>query len=85
MNSLLQEALMNTKHVSQAAIIRRKDGLVKAKSPNFQLGPNELAKVVNIFDNPTSVREDGGAVLVMDTPYKAVRCDQLSIYAKNVG
>ena len=38
MNSLLQEALLNTEHVRYAAIIRRKDGLVKAKSPGFSVG-----------------------------------------------
>ena len=35
MNALLQEALMGTKHVSHAAIIKQKDGALIAKSYNF--------------------------------------------------
>jgi hypothetical protein len=35
MNSLIQEALLATKHVHHAGIIRRKDGSIRAKSANF--------------------------------------------------
>jgi hypothetical protein len=37
MNALLQEALVGTQHIQHAAIIRRKDGAIKAKSANFNV------------------------------------------------
>ena len=37
MNILLTEALLDTKQISNAAIIRIKDGNVRAKSPNFSV------------------------------------------------
>jgi hypothetical protein len=35
MNALLQEGLIATKHIQHAAIIKRKDGIIKAKSNAF--------------------------------------------------
>jgi hypothetical protein len=35
MNILLNEALLGSKHISHAAILRKKDGCIKARSPNF--------------------------------------------------
>jgi hypothetical protein len=37
MNAILQEALVGTQHVQHAAIIRRKDGAIKAKSTSFNV------------------------------------------------
>eukprot|EP00842_Homolaphlyctis_polyrhiza_P003363 jgi/Hompol1/4027/HPOL_006946-RA len=83
MNSLLQEALMGTRHISHAAIIRQKDGIVKAKSPNFILSPNDLVKIETAFEHPRDVRSSESGITFLDTPYRAVRADSLSVYAKN--
>jgi hypothetical protein len=37
MNALLQEGLIATKHIQHAAIIKRKDGIIKAKSTSFSV------------------------------------------------
>ncbi|KAH6573816.1 hypothetical protein BASA50_002512 [Batrachochytrium salamandrivorans] len=83
MNSLLQEALMGTHHISHAAIVRRKDGTIKAKSPNFILGLNDLPKIEAAFEQSRDVRNVDNGITFLDTPYRAVRADNLSIYAKN--
>lgn len=43
MNSLLHEALLATKNVQNAAIVRRKDWHIKAKSPQFNVNINRDA------------------------------------------
>jgi hypothetical protein len=37
MNAIINEALISTKHIQYAAIIKRKDGVIKAKTPGFVL------------------------------------------------
>lgn len=37
MNAILQEALMGTAHIQHAAIIRRKDAVIRAKSTLFNV------------------------------------------------
>ncbi|KAK5666622.1 hypothetical protein BDV3_006089 [Batrachochytrium dendrobatidis] len=83
MNSLLQEALMGTRHISHAGIIRQKDGVIKAKSPNFLLVPTDLAKIEAAFEHPRDARSGDSSISFLDIPYRAVRADSLSIYAKN--
>ncbi|KAI8907852.1 profilin-4-like protein [Gorgonomyces haynaldii] len=83
MNSLLQEALIQTKHISQAAIIRQKDGSIKAKSANFQFSQEELDKITNAFVSPRDLRTGDNGIVFMENFYKPVRADKFSIYAKN--
>jgi profilin len=83
MNALLQEGLLATKHIQHAAIIRRKDGIVKAKSNSFTVSPNEILVIENAFDNPNDVRGKDAILPFMNTAYKAVRADQYSIYGKH--
>ncbi|KAJ3300692.1 Profilin-4 [Borealophlyctis nickersoniae] len=83
MNALLQEALMATKHVNHAAIIRRKDGAIKAKSPQFTLNAADWQRIQFAFENPREVRMAETGISLMETPYRAVRADSLSVYAKN--
>ncbi|KAL2919900.1 Profilin-4 [Polyrhizophydium stewartii] len=83
MNSLLQEALMGTRHISHAAIVRQKDGAIKAKSPNFALSPTDLQKIEAAFEHPRDVRSADNGIVFLDTPYRAVRADSMSVYAKN--
>ncbi|KAI8925877.1 profilin [Entophlyctis helioformis] len=74
---------MGTRHISHAAIIRQKDGVIKAKSPNFVLGPNDLTKIESAFEHPREVRSSDNGITFLEVPYRAVRADSLSIYAKN--
>ncbi|KAI8837127.1 Profilin-4 [Chytriomyces hyalinus] len=83
MNQLLQEALLSTHHVQHAAIIKRKDGSVKAKSPLFELSPADYSKILMAFENPREVRTGEASISLMDVAYRAVRADNLSLYAKN--
>ncbi|KAJ3289575.1 Profilin-4 [Rhizoclosmatium sp. JEL0117] len=83
MNQLLQEALLSTHHVQHAAIIKRKDGSIKAKSPLFEITPMDYTKILIAFESPRDVRTGEAAITLMDMAYRAVRADNLSLYAKN--
>ncbi|RKO86897.1 profilin [Blyttiomyces helicus] len=83
MNSLLQEAIVSTKHVTHAAIIRRKDGVIKAKSPQFMLEPDDWTRIVSAFENPRAVRTMEAGITLMEGSYRAIRADKMSVYAKN--
>ncbi|KAJ3045690.1 Profilin-4 [Rhizophlyctis rosea] len=83
MNSLLQESLLATKHVSNAAIVRRKDGAIKAKSTAFALSASDWLRIQSAFDNPREVRTAEAGITLMELGYRAVRADGLSVYAKN--
>jgi hypothetical protein len=54
MNILLNESLLATKHISHAAIVRRKDGYVKTRSPNFVVGAYFL-KPFFVMTQPASL------------------------------
>ncbi|KAJ3341650.1 Profilin-4 [Entophlyctis luteolus] len=83
MNQLLHEALLSTQHVRHAAIIKRKDGSIKAKSPLLELSEADYRKILLAFENPGEVRTAEAAITLMDSVYRAVRADNLSLYAKN--
>ncbi|KAJ3326336.1 Profilin-4 [Boothiomyces sp. JEL0866] len=83
MNALLQEALIGTKHISHAAIIKKKDGSIKAKSPFFIISPQEIQRIETAFLNPGEIRGSDGVVTFMDNFYKPLKADSMSIYAKN--
>ncbi|KAI8893759.1 profilin [Globomyces pollinis-pini] len=83
MNALLQEALLGTKHISHAAIIKKKDGSIKAKSTHFVITPQEFTRIDNGFNNPSDIRQADAFLSLMDNTFKAFRADSLSIYAKN--
>ncbi|KAI8617659.1 profilin, partial [Chytriomyces sp. MP71] len=74
---------LSTRHVQHAAIIKRKDGSVKAKSALFEFNPADYNKILAAFDNPREVRTGEAAITLMDVAYRAVRADNLSLYAKN--
>lgn len=81
MNSLVQEGLLGTKHIADAAIIKQKDGQIKAKSQRFTILPDELTKIQNIF---SSQRATDTLIQFQEVNYRAIRADKQSIYAKNV-
>ena len=82
MNTILNEALLSTKHIQHAAIIKSKDGQVKAKSPFLSISLLDFEKISKAFVNPKEARAENGFVF-SNTSYKAVRADTYSIYAKN--
>ncbi|KAJ3373931.1 Profilin-4 [Allomyces arbusculus] len=80
MNTLLAETVLSTYCFPHAAIIRRKDLLAKARTPEFPLSGTDLQRLTTLFEHPMVTREQGftlGARL-----YKAIRVDGASIYGK---
>ncbi len=77
MNSLLQESLLSSKNIAEAAII--KDGIVKAKTRNFHLRDGELLAIENGFTG-VKLRETG--FTVFGESYEVIRADSLAIYGK---
>ncbi|KAJ3196598.1 Profilin-4 [Irineochytrium annulatum] len=45
--------------------------------------PQDWSKIQMAFDNPKEVRTAEAAITLMDVAYRAVRADNLSVYAKN--
>ncbi|ORZ38803.1 hypothetical protein BCR44DRAFT_34952 [Catenaria anguillulae PL171] len=80
MNALLSESLLQTHCFSHAAIIKRKDLVIKARTPDWPIARDELDKVMALFDQPSVAREQG--VTLGGCPYRVVRADQTSIYGK---
>jgi profilin len=82
MNALLQEGLLATKNIQHAAIIKKKEGTVKAKSNFFSITAAEFESLENAFEKPGVVRAPGETFKLMDGEYKVVRADKQSIYGK---
>lgn len=82
MNTLLQEALIDTKHVGHAAIIRRKDGVIKAQSAHFNISYPEMQQIERAFDFPREARSNQFTVKVMSIYYRPIRVDDRAIYGK---
>ncbi|XP_067945616.1 profilin-4-like isoform X1 [Watersipora subatra] len=80
LQSLIHDALIGTGHVSQCAILKRKDGLIRASSVGFQLSNEQTQMIINAFKNPAATREEG--LYYDDNQYKCVRSDKNSIYSK---
>ncbi|KAJ3152100.1 Profilin-4 [Geranomyces michiganensis] len=83
MNSLLEEALLLTGHVDNAAIIRIKDGAVKGKSPHFAMHPLDWLSIQHAFERPRETRILDAGVTLSDTGYRVVRADTMAVYGKN--
>ncbi|KAJ3391017.1 Profilin-4 [Lobulomyces angularis] len=84
MNSILSEALLSTKHIQHAAIIRKKDGAVKAKSNGLQVLVGDCEKINKAFDSPLDIRSAEHGLTFFENQYKIVRADNLSIYGKTI-
>ncbi|KAI9105603.1 profilin [Phlyctochytrium arcticum] len=83
MNSLLDEALLSTKHISHAAILRAKDGIVKARSPSFILDMMDWERIQGAFENHREARMQDAGITLMNVPYRVVRADKMAVYGKN--
>ncbi|XP_069092132.1 profilin-4 [Pleurodeles waltl] len=82
LQSLLNEALILTKHVENAAILNIKEAKVAASTAGFNVSPQLIHILIDAFKNPSLTRKEG--LYFQDVGYKCVRADQYSVYAKNV-
>ncbi|KAI9183796.1 Profilin-4 [Blastocladiella emersonii ATCC 22665] len=80
MNTLLAESLLLTYCFPHAAVVRRKDHVVKARTPDFPLTTADLERIATFFEHPIAAREQG--IALAGLPYRVVRVDASSIYAK---
>ncbi|KAJ3367151.1 Profilin-4 [Allomyces javanicus] len=80
MNTLLAETVLSTFCFPHAAIIRRKDLLAKARTPEFPLSGTDLQRLTTLFEHPMVTREQGFTLGFR--LYKAIRVDGASIYGK---
>ena len=80
---LLHDALIGTEHVSNAAIIRRKDHHLAACTAGFELDADASAKIVDAFKNRSAAVLRAEGFEFRGTNYMCVRADKNSIYAKD--
>ncbi|XP_031805429.1 profilin-4 isoform X3 [Sarcophilus harrisii] len=81
--NLLLESLLGTKHVDHAAIIKFQEQTVLVSSPGFNISPNDIRVLVNVFSkNPFQVRREG--LYFKEKDYTCVRADERSLYAKKI-
>lgn len=78
--NLLHDSLIGTGHVQQCALIRRKDGAVRASSVGFHLSPEQIKTLLDTMKNPSQARDEG--LVFDDKRYKCVRADYSAIYSK---
>ena len=76
--------LMQSLDIEHAAVVLQKDGSTVAKSMSFEIDPDEFAKITTGFGAPTELRTPEARIRFMGLDYRAIRTDELSIYAKNV-
>ncbi|EGD73138.1 hypothetical protein PTSG_04851 [Salpingoeca rosetta] len=81
LQTLLQQTLLSTQHVSKAAIIRKRDGGIRARTPNFKITQEEFARIQAAFDSPTFGREH--PLSLGGRNYQCIRVDDRAIYAKD--
>ncbi|EPZ35069.1 Profilin domain-containing protein [Rozella allomycis CSF55] len=80
--NFIQDGLLSTQHVRNAAIIKRSDGLPKAKSAGFDIDLTDFDVVEYAFEHPKDIQDTG--IRINDVVYTPVRLDSFSIYAKSV-
>ena len=79
---MIQSHLIGSGHVECAALLRRKDGTVKAASLGFQPSRELVKAVTAAVRDPASAREHG--VNYNGASYTCVRADQWAVYGKKV-
>lgn len=82
LQSLIQECLLGSGHVESAAIIQKKNGLVRATSAGYEVTAEQSSTLLNAFSNAPLVREAG--LSFNGATYKCVRCDKDALYGKKV-
>lgn len=82
LQSLIQDCLLGSGHVESAAIIQKKNGLVRATSPGYEVTAEQSSALLNAVNNAPLVREMG--LCFNGATYKCVRCDKDALYGKKV-
>ena len=80
--SVIQTHLIGSGHVECAAVLRRRDGAVKATSLGYQPSTELIHAVSGAVRDPASARERG--VQFNGASYTCVRADQWAVYGKKV-
>ncbi|KAK2514785.1 Tp53i3 [Columba guinea] len=82
LQALLNDALLRTKHVENAAIIDIKQQKVCASTSGFNVPPDDALNLIYAFhQNLLQVRR--GGLFFKEKRYKCVRADKHSIYLQN--
>ncbi|NWW53863.1 PROF4 protein, partial [Pedionomus torquatus] len=82
LQALLNDSLIGTKHVENAAIIDIKERKVYASTFGFNVPPENALNLISAFSkNLLQVRK--GGLCFKDKYYKCVRADKHSIYLQN--
>ena len=79
---VIQSQLVGSGHVECAAVLRRRDGALKATSLAYQPSEELLRAISVAVSDPASAREHG--VQFNGASYTCVRADQWAIYGKKV-
>ncbi|CAI8045287.1 Profilin-A [Geodia barretti] len=77
---VIQSQLVGSGHVECAAVLRRRDGALKATSLAYQPSEELLRAISVAVSDPASAREHG--VQFNGASYTCVRADQWAIYGK---
>jgi profilin len=75
-----RDSLTQTGLVDKAAVCGIDDGGVWTRSPDFNIGPNEIKSIINAFRNPESVRSAG--ILIGGVKYLYLQSDDSQIQGK---
>ncbi|XP_038823670.1 profilin-4 [Salvelinus namaycush] len=78
--NLINDCLIDTKHVESAVILVAKTAAVTAASARFQVLPTQAQIFIDSFKHMTLTRERG--FYFQDKAYTCVRADRNSIYCK---
>ncbi|XP_009640814.1 profilin-4 isoform X2 [Egretta garzetta] len=82
LQALLNDSLLRTKHVENAAIINIKERKVCASTFGFHVPPENALNLIHAFyKNLLQVRR--GGLYFKDKYYKCVRADEHSLYLQN--
>ncbi|XP_053564910.1 profilin-4 [Bombina bombina] len=81
--NLLYDALISTRHVDSAALIKIKQGVVITSPPQFTVKTQQVQDVINAFKNTPAIRKEG--LCFQGKNYECIRADKNSIYAKYGG
>ncbi|KAJ7990974.1 hypothetical protein DPEC_G00292430 [Dallia pectoralis] len=79
--NLINDCLIDIKHVESAAILVAKTATVTAASTEFPVLPSQAQMFVDAFKNLTLTRRQG--IYFQDKVYTCVRADRNSIYCKD--
>ncbi|KAM6980190.1 profilin-4 [Aplochiton taeniatus] len=78
--NLINDCLIDTKHVEAAVLFAAKNGTIIAASSRFQVSPQQAQMLIESFKHLAATRENG--IDFQEKNYTCVRADRNSIYCK---